>query len=68
MQDLASTVMRLKLVRASEKRFLALWAAECLVRRAENKLHAQLQADEATLADPHNHDWALMYRGSILDD
>jgi hypothetical protein len=25
-------------------------------------------ADRANLADPRNHDWSILYRGSVLDD
>jgi hypothetical protein len=56
------------MVRAAEKRFLALWAAHCLVQRAGNNLHDELIKEDPRLADPHNHDWSLLYEGSVLDD
>lgn len=68
MKDLGSTATRLRMVRAAEKRFLALWAAHCLVQRAGNNLHDQLMKEDPRLADPHNHDWSLLYKGSVLDD
>lgn len=51
--------------------FLDRWAVSQLTSdapaldRFADDVHART---EAALADPANHDWSLLYRGSVLDD
>lgn len=72
MRDLVETAERLRQVRKAQERFLALWAAECLMSRREalEKVAADVgqQGHDSSLSDPFNHDWSLLYKGSILDD
>lgn len=72
MRDLARVAERLRQVRQAHERFLALWATQCLMDRRDvleqMVRDTQEQEDDTSLADPHNHDWALLYRGNILDD
>lgn len=60
--DLVDTARRLRTVRAACRQFFTLWA----LQQARQTSSADPVAD--ALADPANHDWSLLYRGSILDD
>jgi hypothetical protein len=55
---------RLRKTRAASRKFLALWA---LTQDAKFARCAKA-GQEKTIADPMNHDWSLLYLGSILDD
>src|SRR5262245_10285774 len=61
---IVSAAKRLRAVRKACRQFLLMWAFE------QGKMRGRpggQMADEA-LADPANHDWTLLYRGSVLDD
>jgi len=67
---LVATVHRLRLVKQACNAFLGRGLVDVLanaggVDRFAADLDARAQAD---LADPQNHDWSLLYRGSVLDD
>jgi hypothetical protein len=62
--NLVGTARRLRATRAACRKFLALWALDQDRKRA---LIAPTSQEKA-LADPMNHDWSLLYLGSILDD
>jgi hypothetical protein len=62
--DLVEMAQRLRKVRAASRQFLALWALE----KALDKAPAPEPGLEALLSDPDNHDWSLLYKGSVLDD
>ena len=69
---IAGAAKQLRKVRNASRQFLTLWALECMVqedhvldRVAADLGNARLQHD---LADPFNHNWSLLYRGSVLDD
>ncbi len=73
MQDLATTARRLRQVKDASRSFLMLWAMDRMASDAGAM--ARVAADvgtraatEEALADPHNHNWTLLYRGSVLDD
>jgi hypothetical protein len=80
MRALASTAQRLREVREAYRNFLTLAVLEhmtadpSVMARVEQDVtqqqrhQRQREADDAKLADPHNHDWSLLYRGSVLDD
>jgi hypothetical protein len=73
MRELASTARRLRQVKEAYRNFLLLGALERMAAdpSAMAKVERDVstcEADDAALADPHNHDWSLMYRGSVLDD
>ena len=77
MSDLAATAERLRIVKQASQHFLTLWALHHLLTRprAIQRLRANvknsgsaLSALDAALSDPLNHDWSLLYRGSVLDD
>jgi hypothetical protein len=61
--QLVATAKRLRKTRAACRKFLALWALQ--QDRAGNPEQAK---KEKQLSDPMNHDWSLLYLGSILDD
>jgi len=70
MRDIAATAQRLRTVREAQRRFLGLWAAHCIADRSLDRMavdleQAQLEQGEA---DPFDHDWSRLYRGSVLDD
>jgi hypothetical protein len=62
---LVSTAKRLRATRAACRKFLALWA---LQQGGKNCAPSARGRQEKQLADPMNHDWSLLYLGSILDD
>jgi hypothetical protein len=62
--QLVSTARRLRKTRAACRKFLALWALDQDKRKSGPASGYQ----EKQLADPMNHDWSLLYLGSILDD
>jgi hypothetical protein len=74
--DLLAAAQRLRTVRTACRRFLMLWAMSpakgSQARDSKNlPLHAVTDDPEALLramSDPQNHDWSLLYRGSVLDD
>lgn len=65
------TAHRLRQVKRACMDFLDRWAVSQLTSdapaldRFADDVHART---EAALADPANHDWSLLYRGSVLDD
>jgi hypothetical protein len=64
MVDLIDLAERLRSTRAACRKFLALWQ---LQEDRKNTAKAS-NNQESELADPMNHDWSLLYMGSILDD
>jgi hypothetical protein len=65
--ELVARAKLLRRVRAASRQFLALGALEQALRNA-GSLQNVTSADTAALADPGNHDWSLLYQGSVLDD
>jgi hypothetical protein len=62
---------RLRAVREACLIFLDQWAVGrlCADQNCVDRVAADIQARaDAALADPDNHDWSLLYRGSVLDD
>lgn len=70
MHEIVSTAKRLRAVRRASDQFLTLWALDCMFKQEGlfNRGAADLTQNEDAVADPGNHDWSLLYRGSILDD
>jgi hypothetical protein len=74
MSDLAATAERLRIVKHASQHFLTLWALDHLLTRpgAIQRLQSHVKNGNATvdaaISDPLNHDWSLLYRGSVLDD
>jgi hypothetical protein len=72
MQDLAAMARRLRQVKEAYRNFLVLWALDGMAAdpAAMERMAADVSANdaEAALADPHDHNWSLLYRGSVLDD
>jgi hypothetical protein len=71
MRELVTTAKRLRAVRQASKHFLTLWALEHMNRRSRpvERMAADVaQSADQAIADPHNHDWSILYRGSVLDD
>lgn len=64
MSQLVATARQLRKTRAACRKFLALWALE----EGHKKSPKQGNPQEKLLNDPMNHDWSLLYLGSILDD
>jgi hypothetical protein len=64
MNQLVEMAQRLRRVRAASRQFLALWALEQALRNAPPPGTGL----ETLLSDPDNHDWSLLYKGSVLDD
>jgi hypothetical protein len=67
---LVATAHRLRQVRQACNAFLGRGLADMLsntdaVDRIADDLN---EREQANLADPQNHDWSLLYRGSVLDD
>jgi hypothetical protein len=60
--QLVSTAKRLRSARKACRQFLALWTMQ------QSAIFAQQDGDESELSDPMNHDWTILYRGSVLDD
>jgi hypothetical protein len=71
MSDLAATAERLRVVKRAYEHFLQLWALDRMLAKP-NSAHwfrADInRADNEAIADPHNRDWSILYRGSVLDD
>jgi hypothetical protein len=67
MPEIAAMAERLRIVKRSYQHFLALWAVERLMTMplAIERFHADI---ERAIEDPHNRDWKMFYRGSVLDD
>jgi hypothetical protein len=61
--QLVATAKRLRKTRAACRKFLALWALQ-----QGRATHPDQASKEKQLCDPMNHDWSLLYLGSILDD
>lgn len=71
MRDIVEAAETLRQVRKAQEHFLACWALDVLLDRA--KPLQRLDRDVRTacadpLDDPHNKNWSLLYRGSVLDD
>jgi hypothetical protein len=64
MSELVERARQLRKVRAASRQFLALWALEKALRDAPPPEPAL----EQLLSDPGNHNWSLLYKGSVLDD
>jgi hypothetical protein len=62
--DLIDLVERLRATRAACRKFMALWALQEDRKTAAKSSNSQ----DSVLDDPMNHDWSLLYLGSILDD
>jgi hypothetical protein len=65
------TAQRLRAVRRASLLFLDQWAVGKLYSSPSHvdRVAADVLARaNAALADPDNHDWSLLYRGSVLDD
>ena len=71
MRPLATAARNLREVKEAYRNFLVLWALDRMIADSDAmaRVAADLrrQADQA-LADPHDHNWSLLYRGSVLDD
>jgi hypothetical protein len=72
---LGNIAQRLRQVRHASRDFLVLWAFEQLVRdsQAMKRVASDVaqtpgNAADAALADPYDHNWSILYRGSVLDD
>jgi hypothetical protein len=80
MRKLTSTAIRLREVKAAYERFLTLWALDEMTEQPQlmNRVIRDVQESVAKraehlqvsreLADPQNHNWLHLYRGSVLDD
>ena len=72
MSDLAATAHRLRQVKNATRQFLALYALETAKERVRDEAHPPAAASptdlESAVCDFTNHDWSLLYRGSVLDD
>ena len=72
MSDLADTAHRLRQVKNATRQFLALHALESARDRVRDQAHtaapSPAAALESAVCDFNNHDWSLLYRGSVLDD
>jgi hypothetical protein len=60
-EQLVAVADRLRTARKACRQFLALWA----MQRGAQIAVADRDDD---VSDPMNHDWSLLYRGSVLDD
>jgi curved DNA-binding protein CbpA len=71
MRQLAAAAKSLREVKEAYRNFLVLWALDRLAGSPEAMARVaadmQRQSDQA-LADPYDHNWSLLYRGSVLDD
>ena len=77
MSDLAATAERLRVVKQAYQHFLTLWALDRLMTQpaSATRFHADIESateeeavEQDPVGDPHNRDWSLLYRGSVLDD
>jgi hypothetical protein len=62
--ELVATAKRLRAARAACRHFLTMWALD----QAAARICDGSKQVEAALADPQDHDWSILYRGSVLDD
>ena len=60
--QLVSTAKRLRYARKACRQFLVLWTMQ------QSAILAGQNRNEDELSDPMNHDWTILYRGSVLDD
>jgi hypothetical protein len=60
--QLVSTAKRLREARTACRQFLALWTMQ------QSAISALEHDRDDELSDPMNHDWTILYRGSVLDD
>ncbi len=66
-----AAAQRLRSVRRASLLFLDLWITGLLgadIQAARRFAADVAKAGDEQLADPNNHNWKLLYRGSILDD
>lgn len=56
----------LRQVRRMQRKFMMLWALDALAARAKQSQGAETDTD--AWVDPKNHNWKVLYRGSVLDD
>jgi hypothetical protein len=72
--NLGELAQQLRSVRQASRDFLLLWAFDRLLRdpqamkRVATDVAGTSHPDETALADPFDHNWSIMYRGSVLDD
>jgi hypothetical protein len=65
------TAHRLRQVRQACLQFLDRWAIGHLLLDASalDRVAGDVETQtDAAIADPANHDWTILYRGSVLDD
>jgi len=65
MSRLVELAARIRSVRQAQRHFLTLWAIDGVRERVLARTDARTRM---ALDDPHNRDWSMLYRGSILDD
>jgi hypothetical protein len=72
---LSGVAEKLRQVRQASRDFLVLWAFEQLMN--DQNAVARMSSDAAgagadelssALADPYDHNWSILYHGSVLDD
>jgi hypothetical protein len=72
MGDLVATAQRLRTVKKASAMFLARWALQQALERDYDLDRAAVTRRgrrwRRQVANPHNRDWSLLYRGSVLDD
>jgi hypothetical protein len=71
MRDWLDAAERLRTVRRACWSFLDLWTLSRLAKPhpAIDRVAADVQSpNDSALSDPKNHDWSILYRGSVLDD
>jgi hypothetical protein len=73
--NVGNIAQRLRQVRHASRDFLVLWAYEQLAgdsqamkRIAGDVAQIPGASADAALADPYDHNWSILYRGSVLDD
>lgn len=65
MSRLVQLAEQIRAVRQAQRQFLTLWAIDGVRERVLSQTDPE---SRLALADPHNRDWSLLYRGNILDD
>jgi hypothetical protein len=62
MEELVAIAKRLRNIRSARRKFLALWALE------QDRKNSNLtrESKEKLFSDPMNHDWSLLYLGSVF--
>jgi hypothetical protein len=70
MRDLADTAQQLRTTKRACRRFLSLWALDCLSHRntPREREGADRAPNPADYLSPGEHAWAELYMGSVLDD